>query len=179
MIDFKNLDATVLSYFGIYFKTTTEEKLFSEYVLEELEVKIGMQISEGISEDLLKEFDKVTSQAESINWLEKNRPDYHEIVRQERTNMAWNLLKYRKEVSSLKCRKEPDGIYNSIRVLKLSQLIYNCLLNAKLQYICDVIAYDNLRNIDDIDLSCENEIKTKIINYLLHRANISEAGNSK
>lgn len=53
---------------------------FLNYVQEELEVRIGERISRGLSEELLNEFDAITDSGEAAKWLEKNRPDYREIV---------------------------------------------------------------------------------------------------
>lgn len=53
---------------------------FLDYIQEELEVRIGERISKGLTEVQLNEFDMITDQAEAAKWLEKNRPDYREIV---------------------------------------------------------------------------------------------------
>lgn len=53
---------------------------FLDYIQEELEVRIGERISRGLTEVQLNQFDLITDQAEAAKWLEKNRPDYREIV---------------------------------------------------------------------------------------------------
>ena len=53
---------------------------FLNYVQEELEVRIGERISKGLTETQLNEFDMITDPTEAAKWLEKNRPDYREIV---------------------------------------------------------------------------------------------------
>lgn len=60
----------------------TKQK-FLAYIEEEVEVRIGERISRGLSEVQLNEFDKITDPYEAAQWLEKNRPDYRQIV--ERT----------------------------------------------------------------------------------------------
>ncbi len=57
-----------------------EKRKFLEYIQEELEIRIGERISKGLTEEQLREFDLITDQSESVKWLEKNRPDYREIV---------------------------------------------------------------------------------------------------
>ena len=57
-----------------------QKQAFLKYVQEELEVRIGERISKGLTEVQLNEFDLITDQAEATKWLEKNRPDYREIV---------------------------------------------------------------------------------------------------
>lgn len=53
---------------------------FLNYIQEELEVRIGERISRGLTEAQLNEFDIITDKAEAAKWLERNRPDYREIV---------------------------------------------------------------------------------------------------
>ena len=57
-----------------------QKQAFLDYVQEELEVRIGERISKGLTETQLNEFDMITDPAEAAKWLEKNRPDYREIV---------------------------------------------------------------------------------------------------
>ncbi len=54
---------------------------------EELEVRIGEAISEGISADKLEEFDAILDPKLATKWLEANRPDYKQIVSAEREKM--------------------------------------------------------------------------------------------
>ena len=53
---------------------------FLNYIQEELEVRIGERISKGLTEAQLQEFDSLLGTEEAAAWLEKNRPDYREIV---------------------------------------------------------------------------------------------------
>jgi hypothetical protein len=57
-----------------------EKRRFLDYIQEELEVRIGERISRGLTDEQLRQFDSITDQAEATKWLEKNRPDYREIV---------------------------------------------------------------------------------------------------
>ena len=57
-----------------------QKQRFLDYVQEELEVRIGERISEGLSEVQLNQFDLIADQAEATKWLEVNRPDYRDIV---------------------------------------------------------------------------------------------------
>ncbi len=57
-----------------------QKQRFLDYVQEELEVRIGERISEGLSEVQLNQFDLIADQAEATKWLEANRPDYRNIV---------------------------------------------------------------------------------------------------
>lgn len=57
-----------------------QKKKFLTYIQEELEIRIGERIAKGLTETQLNEFDMITDQNEATKWLEKNRPDYREIV---------------------------------------------------------------------------------------------------
>ena len=57
-----------------------QKQKFLDYVEEQLEIRIGERISRGLTEEQLNEFDIIEDPAEAAKWLEKNRPDYREIV---------------------------------------------------------------------------------------------------
>ena len=65
---------------GLQAMPENQKQAFLEYVQEELEVRIGERISRGLTEVQLNEFDMITDPVEAAKWLEKNRPDYREIV---------------------------------------------------------------------------------------------------
>ena len=73
-------DEQFLQEMGLSAMPEEQKQKFLEYVQEELEVRIGERISRGLTETQLNEFDMITDQAEAAKWLEKNRPDYREIV---------------------------------------------------------------------------------------------------
>ena len=74
------LDEKFLQEMGLSAMPEQEKQAFLDYVQEELEVRIGERISRGLTEVQLNEFDMITDPAEAAAWLEKNRPDYREIV---------------------------------------------------------------------------------------------------
>ena len=57
-----------------------QKQKFLAYIQEELEIRIGQRISKGLTETQLNEFDMITDPKEAAKWLERNRPDYREIV---------------------------------------------------------------------------------------------------
>ena len=57
-----------------------QKQKFLDYIQKELEIRIGERISRGLTKVQLNEFDMITDPAEASKWLEKNRPDYREIV---------------------------------------------------------------------------------------------------
>ncbi|MBR2839944.1 hypothetical protein IKE82_01280 [Candidatus Saccharibacteria bacterium] len=73
-------DDKFLQEMGLSAMPEDQKQKFLDYVQEELEVRIGERISKGLTQVQLNEFDLITDPAEAANWLEKNRPDYREIV---------------------------------------------------------------------------------------------------
>lgn len=73
-------DDKFLQEMGLSAMPEAEKQKFLDYVQEELEVRIGQRISKGLSEAQLNEFDMINDPAEAAKWLERNRPDYREIV---------------------------------------------------------------------------------------------------
>lgn len=73
-------DENFLKEMGLSAMPEDQKQAFLDYVKEELEVRIGERISKGLTETQLNEFDLIDNPAEAAKWLEKNRPDYREIV---------------------------------------------------------------------------------------------------
>ena len=65
---------------GLMSMPEEQKQKFLVYIQEELEIRIGERIAKGLTEAQLSEFDMITDQAEAVKWLEKNRPDYRDIV---------------------------------------------------------------------------------------------------
>jgi len=75
-----NFNEEFLAEMGLSAMPEAQKRDFLNYVQEELEVRIGERISRGLTEAQLAEFDAIVDQGEATDWLEKNRPDYREIV---------------------------------------------------------------------------------------------------
>lgn len=73
-------DEKFLQEMGLSAMPEEQKQAFLKYVQDELELRIGERISRGLTEAQLNEFDLITDPAEAAKWLEKNRPDYREIV---------------------------------------------------------------------------------------------------
>lgn len=73
-------DDNFLQEMGLQAMPEDQKQAFLDYVQEELEVRIGARISKGLTETQLNEFDMINDPLEAAKWLDKNRPDYREIV---------------------------------------------------------------------------------------------------
>ncbi|MBQ6130083.1 hypothetical protein IJI72_00035 [Candidatus Saccharibacteria bacterium] len=58
-----------------------EKQAFLDYAKEELEVRVGEGIAEGLTEEKIKEFQETATREEAQAWLERNRPDYEDVVK--------------------------------------------------------------------------------------------------
>lgn len=73
-------DESFLQEMGLSAMPEDQKQKFLSYIQEELEIRIGERISKGLTETQLNEFDMIDDPKEAAKWLEKNRPDYREIV---------------------------------------------------------------------------------------------------
>ena len=73
-------DEQFLQEMGLSAMPEDQKQKFLAYIQEELEIRIGERISKGLTETQLNEFDMINDPKEAARWLEKNRPDYREIV---------------------------------------------------------------------------------------------------
>lgn len=73
-------DDNFLQEMGLSAMPEDKKQAFLDYIQEELEVRIGKRIAKGLTEVQLNEFDQITDPTEAAKWLERNRPDYREIV---------------------------------------------------------------------------------------------------
>ncbi|MBR2543614.1 hypothetical protein IKF57_01125 [Candidatus Saccharibacteria bacterium] len=75
-----DFDEQFLQEMGLSAMPENEKQDFLNYIQEQLEIRIGERISKGLTETQLNEFDLIADPAEAAKWLERNRPDYREIV---------------------------------------------------------------------------------------------------
>ena len=88
-------DENFLQEMGLSAMPEDKKQDFLQYIQDELEVRIGERISKGLSEEQLQEFDSISDPKDIADWLEKNRPDYREIVNQCITEMKNSISKNR------------------------------------------------------------------------------------
>ena len=84
-------DEKFLQEMGLASMPEEQKQAFLDYIQEELEVRIGERISRGLTETQLNEFDMISDPLEAAKWLEKNRPDYREIVNRTTEEMKQEI----------------------------------------------------------------------------------------
>ena len=75
-----------------------EKQEFLEYIQEELEVRVGEGIAEGMTEEKMREFQATETDEAAKAWLEKNRPVYREVVRQTIREFKDELRRNREKI---------------------------------------------------------------------------------
>ncbi len=77
------LDGDFLREVGIADKSEAEREAFLEHFQEELEVRIGERVTEGMSEEKVGELERVMEGDDDavVAWLEAERPGYQELVK--------------------------------------------------------------------------------------------------
>ena len=90
-----NFDENFLQEMGLSAMPADKKQEFLNYIQEELEVRIGERISKGLTDEQLQEFDSLLGTDEAAKWLEKNRPDYREIVNRSIEEMKDAIAKNR------------------------------------------------------------------------------------
>lgn len=75
-----------------------QRQAFLQHLYEELELRVGTRLSEGMSDDQLAQFEKLIDANDdrgALAWLEANRPNYRDVVAEE-------LEKLRQEITANK-----------------------------------------------------------------------------
>ncbi|MBQ3275227.1 hypothetical protein IJH46_02280 [Candidatus Saccharibacteria bacterium] len=75
-------DEKFLREVGLAVMPEEEKRAFLDYVQEELEVRVGEEIAEGMSEEKMKEFEEAETDEAAEKWLNENKPNYREIVQE-------------------------------------------------------------------------------------------------
>jgi hypothetical protein len=95
------LDKTWLTQQGITGLTDDDAQSLLQYVYSELEIRVGVKLSEGLSEGQLEEFEELAKAGDDqrqLDWLEANCPNYKEVVQQELQTLATELRENRDKI---------------------------------------------------------------------------------
>ncbi|MBR3594913.1 hypothetical protein IKL45_01600 [Candidatus Saccharibacteria bacterium] len=74
------LDEGFLREVGLAAMPEAQRQAFLEYAQEELEVRVGEVIAEGMTEEKMQEFEAAQTDEETEKWLNENKPNYKEMV---------------------------------------------------------------------------------------------------
>lgn len=72
-----------------------QRQAFLQHLYEELELRVGTRLSEGMNEDQLAEFEQLIdddNEQGALAWLESHRPDYKEVVGEELEKLKQEVI---------------------------------------------------------------------------------------
>lgn len=90
-----NLDDDFLQSLGLDGLPDDQKQAFLQHLYEELELRVGTKLSEGMSDDQLAEFEKLIDNNDeqgALAWLEKNRPNYKDVVAEELEKLKQEVI---------------------------------------------------------------------------------------
>ena len=76
------LDEKFLEDIGLNDLPEEQKKPFLQHIYDELELRVGTKLSDGMSDEQLEEFESIIDRKDDIvvSWLAKYAPDYHNDV---------------------------------------------------------------------------------------------------
>lgn len=95
------LDDNFLISLGFGDMPQDQRKAFLQHTYEELELRVGTKLSEGMTDDQLKEFEKLVNagdEAGSLKWLETNRPNYKDVVAGELEKIKAEIVSNKEQI---------------------------------------------------------------------------------
>ncbi len=91
-------DEKFLREVGLSVMGEEEKQAFLDYAQEELEVRIGEEIAEGMTEEKMREFEGAKTDEEAKRWLEENKPNYREIVQKTIDELKAEIARNREKI---------------------------------------------------------------------------------
>lgn len=92
------LDDNFLTSLGLGAMSDEDKKAFLQHLYEELELRVGTELSKNLTDSQLEDFEKLINandQQGAMQWLEANCPNYKDVVKVE-------IEKLRQEISQNK-----------------------------------------------------------------------------
>lgn len=80
------LDDNFLVTLGLGDMPSDEKKAFLQHLYQELELRVGTELSKNLTDEQLEEFEKLINandQQGAMQWLETNCPNYKDVVKAE------------------------------------------------------------------------------------------------
>jgi hypothetical protein len=122
------LDDNFLSDVGLAGLPDDQKQAFLQHIYEELELRVGTKLSEGLNEQQMGEFESFVDQAEDKvrEWFAANMPDY--ASRQDFVQLSQNAPQGTPELAVL-CE------YGSLKWLELNRPDYRDVVAAELEQL--------------------------------------------
>lgn len=92
------IDEQFMAEVGLGEMPAAEKQAFMEQATEELEVRVGRQISAGLTLEQMREFEQIEDSAEITNWLNQNVPNFREEVLKVLSSFKQELMRDRQQI---------------------------------------------------------------------------------
>lgn len=95
------LDDKFLQDLGLGGMPDDQKQAFLQHLYEELELRVGTRLSEGMTDEQLSDFEKLidaNDQQGALNWLETNRPNYKQVVAEELEKLKQEVIDNRDRI---------------------------------------------------------------------------------
>lgn len=89
------LDDAFLASVGLDSMPAEEKKAFLNYVYQELELRVGTELSKDLSDEQLERFEKLADSGDqdaALSWLEIHCPNYKQVVRLELDKLKQEII---------------------------------------------------------------------------------------
>lgn len=77
-----------------------EKQTFMKHAEEELEVRVGQNVGMELSDEQMREFDQIEDISVAADWLERNAPNYREIVEKVYETFKQEIMNERQRILS-------------------------------------------------------------------------------
>ncbi len=92
------IDEQFMAEVGLGEMPAAEKQAFMEQATEELEVRVGRQISSGLTPEQMHEFEGIEDSAEITAWLNQNVPNFREEVMKVFEGFKQEVMRDRQQI---------------------------------------------------------------------------------
>lgn len=92
------IDDKFMNEVGLADMPEDEKRMFMEHAEEELEVRVGRTLGMALTDEQMEEFEQIQDQPTAAKWLERNAPNFREVVRQVYQSFKEELLAERAQI---------------------------------------------------------------------------------
>ncbi|MBQ1465319.1 MAG: hypothetical protein IIZ17_01405, partial [Eubacteriaceae bacterium] len=140
--DTAEFDHEYLQQLGISFERVEEETKFLGCLNEDLQVRTGEKVSEGMPEELLEEFDSISDPYEVMSFLEEHCPDYKSITMRCIWEISCELIRYIDRIPGADTAGKPPVMDEDISLLELDERILSRLRTMGIDTVEDIVMTD-------------------------------------
>ena len=91
------IDENFLREVGLSAMPEDQKQAFLEYVEDELDLRVGEKLTEGVSEEEIKAFEEMDD-IDALLWLKENKPNFAEVVDQTINELKLEITSNRDKI---------------------------------------------------------------------------------